>query len=156
MEPSSFRTACCSPVLVQVEVHQGVVKQGSLIQQVDENVAAHAPKRRLPAAAAPVVEERWRRLVLRRRWLLRRRLGGGGISGGRTAARAGSCCMALRDTAISHGPRRKSGSCGSAGSSEMFAFYLRIRDVTALQRYKLSPSHPPILASHGHADLLVI
>ena len=42
MEPSSFRTACCSPVLVEVEVHQGLVKQGSLLQQVDENVAAHA------------------------------------------------------------------------------------------------------------------
>ena len=40
LEPSSFRTACCPPVLV--EVHQGVVKQGSLLQQVDENVAAHA------------------------------------------------------------------------------------------------------------------
>jgi len=27
---------------VLVEVHQGVVKQGSLLQQVDENVAARA------------------------------------------------------------------------------------------------------------------
>ena len=45
LDPSSFRTACCPPVLVEVhqgEVHQGVVKQGSLLQQVDENVAAHA------------------------------------------------------------------------------------------------------------------
>ena len=75
LEPSSFRTACCSPVLVEVEVHQGVVKQGSLLQQVDENMAAHASS--AAAAAAPVMEElqllRPRRLVLRRRWLLRRR-----------------------------------------------------------------------------------
>jgi len=29
-------------VLVEVEVHQGVVKQGPLLQQVDENVEARA------------------------------------------------------------------------------------------------------------------
>ena len=42
LEPSCFRTACCWPVLVEVEVHEGLVKQGSLLQQVDENVAAIA------------------------------------------------------------------------------------------------------------------
>ena len=42
LEPSCFRTACCWPVLVEVEVHEDLVKQGSLLQQVDENVAAHA------------------------------------------------------------------------------------------------------------------
>ena len=74
LEPSSFRTACCSPVLVEVEVHQGVVKPGSLLQQVDEKVAAYASS--AAAAAAPVMEElqllRPRRLVLRRRRLRRR------------------------------------------------------------------------------------
>ena len=34
MEPSSFRTACCWPVLVEVEAHEGLFKQGSLLQQV--------------------------------------------------------------------------------------------------------------------------
>ena len=42
LEPSSLRTACCSPVLVEVEEHEGLVKQGSLLQQVDGNVAAPA------------------------------------------------------------------------------------------------------------------
>ena len=42
LEPSCFRTACCWPVLVEVEVHEGLVKQGSLLQQVKRNVAAPA------------------------------------------------------------------------------------------------------------------
>ena len=114
MEPSSFRTACCPPVLVEVEVHQGVVKSGSLLQQVDENMAAHASS--AAAAAAPVMEElqllRPRRLVLRRRWLLRRRLGGGGVSGGghRGSSRQ---LPALQDGANSEGSGRKS-PCGPA------------------------------------------
>ena len=42
LEPSSFRTACCGPVLVEVEAHEGLFKQGSLLQQVKRNVAAPA------------------------------------------------------------------------------------------------------------------
>ena len=42
LEPSSFRTACCCPVLVEVEAHEGLFKQGSLLQQVKRNVAAPA------------------------------------------------------------------------------------------------------------------
>ena len=69
LEPSSFRSACCPPVLVVA--HQGVVKPGSLLQRVDENMAAHASSDAYQWTAVLVMEElqlvRLRRLLLRRR-----------------------------------------------------------------------------------------